>query len=58
LPSLSSVGSDVLAPRYLSSNVSKLAAAAEAEPDAAEALDAALVAEVAALVAEVEAFDA
>lgn len=58
LPSLSSVGSDALAPKNLSSNRSKLLAALVAEVAALLALVDALLADVAALVAEVDALDA
>tara|TARA_R110002074_G_scaffold256210_1_gene428585 strand:- start:55 stop:252 length:198 start_codon:yes stop_codon:yes gene_type:complete len=51
LPSLSVVGADDFAPKYLSSKLSKLAAADVAELPAA-------VAELDALVADVEALDA
>jgi len=58
LPSLSNAGSDVLDPRYLSSNESYAANVASLADSAAVCADDAELADVAALVAEVDALDA
>lgn len=57
-PSLSNVGAEDLAPKYLSSKESNEAKAADAAELAVDAEDAALVSEVAALLADVDAADA